>query len=129
MMVSRHPGVPCGSMFAHIFGCKFGYHGPPGAGLLYPFLYFWILWRVLWASGGCFEVVLPHFQKIIYFSNEVEWFSNIKRTAWSRTEVLKLKELQNDGFETLRGVLWLGIGTFFGSKLEYHEAPGPGPKS
>ena len=25
----------------------------------------------------------------------------------------KLKELLNDGFETSRGVLWLGIGTFF----------------
>ena len=47
----------------------------------------------------------------------------------SRTEVLKLNELTNDGIETSRGALWLGIRTFFGSKLEYHKAPGPGPKS
>ena len=86
------------------------------------------------------------------------------------TEIAKLKELPNDGFETSMGALWLGIGTFlasgsdivglrvqdrntkieratkwwfrniqghpvagywnvFGFKLEYHKAPGPGPKS
>ena len=36
-----------------------------------------------------------------------------------------MKELPNDGFETSRGALWLGIGTLFGSKLEYHKPPGP----
>ena len=30
----------------------------------------------------------------------------------SRTEILKLKELPTDGFETSRGALWLSIGTF-----------------
>ena len=34
-----------------------------------------------------------------------------------------MKELPNDGFETSRGALWVGIGTFFGSKLEYHKPP------
>ena len=49
--------------------------------------------------------------------------------ASARTEILNLKELPNDGFETSRGALWLSIGTFFGSELEYHKPPGPGPKS
>ena len=44
-------------------------------------------------------------------------------------EILKLKELPNDGFETSRGALWLGIGTFFGSKFGYYGPPGAGPKS
>ena len=29
------------------------------------------------------------------------------------TEIVKLKELPNDGFETSRVALWLGIGTFW----------------
>ena len=49
--------------------------------------------------------------------------------SWRRAEILKLKELPNDGFETSRGALWLGIGTFFGFKLDYHRPPGAGPKS
>ena len=60
----------------------------------------------------------------------------ISGASWCRTEILKLEELPNDGFETSRGALWLGIGTFFGFKLkyhrpplEYHKAPDPGPKS
>ena len=39
----------------------------------------------------------------------------------SRTEILKLKELPIDGFETSRGALWLGIGAFLGSKSRYHR--------
>ena len=45
------------------------------------------------------------------------------------TEIPKLKELPNDGFGTSGGALWLGIGTFFGCKLEYQRAPGAQPKS
>ena len=43
--------------------------------------------------------------------------------------MVKLEELPNDGFETSRGALWLGIGTFFGFKFGYHGPPGAGPKS
>ena len=46
-----------------------------------------------------------------------------------RTEILKLKELPNDGFETSRGALWLGIGTFFDFKFGYHRPLGAGPRS
>ena len=45
------------------------------------------------------------------------------------TEILKFKELPNDGLETSWGALWLGIRTFFGSKIEYRRPTGPGPKS
>ena len=34
-----------------------------------------------------------------------------------------MKELPKDGLETSRGALWLGIGTFFASKLDYHRPP------
>ena len=46
-----------------------------------------------------------------------------------RTEILKLKELPNDGFDTSRGALWLGIGTFYCFKLGDYRPPGAGPKS
>ena len=77
MMVSRHPGAPCGLGIGTFFCSRLECCKPPG----------------------------------------------------SKAEIVKLKELPNDGFETSRGALWLGIGTLFGSELEYHKPPGPGPKS
>ena len=35
------------------------------------------------------------------------------------TEILKLKELPNDGLETSCGAMWLGIRTFFGFNVDY----------
>ena len=32
-----------------------------------PFLYVLIILNDMWASGGCFEVVLPHFHKTFIF--------------------------------------------------------------
>ena len=36
----------------------------------------------------------------------------------ARTEILKLKELPNEGLESSWGALWLGIRTFFGFNIE-----------
>ena len=36
-----------------------------------------------------------------------------------RTEILKLKELPNDGFETSRGALWLGMAAFFAFRMDF----------
>ena len=41
------------------------------------------------------------------------------------TEILKLKELPNDGLETSWGALWLGIRTFFGFNIHYPKPQGP----
>ena len=41
------------------------------------------------------------------------------------TEILKLKELPNDGLETSWGALWLGIRTFFGYQYTLSQASGP----
>ena len=46
-----------------------------------------------------------------------------------RTEIVKLKELPNDGFETSKGALWLGIVTSFVSKFGEYGAPVALPKS
>ena len=35
------------------------------------------------------------------------------------TEILKLKEVPNDGLETYWGTLWLGIRTFVGFNVDY----------
>ena len=41
------------------------------------------------------------------------------------TEILKLKELPNDGLETSWGALWLGIRSFSGSNVTYLKRQGP----
>ena len=66
---------------------------------------------------------MARYWEVLWFEVRVSWAS------WCRTEILKLKELPNDGFDTSRGALWLGIGTFFASKLKYHRTLGAGPKS
>ena len=40
------------------------------------------------------------------------------------TEILKVKELPNDGLETSWGALWLGIRMSVGSKMEYLRPAG-----
>ena len=45
------------------------------------------------------------------------------------SEILKLKELPNDGLETSWGTLWLGIRTFFGFNVDDPRNRGPWPKS
>ena len=40
------------------------------------------------------------------------------------TEILKLKELPNDGLETSWGALWLGIRTLVGFSVEYYITQG-----
>ena len=41
-----------------------------------------------------------------------------------RTDILKLKELSNDVFETSRCALWLGIRTFVGFNIHYPKPQG-----
>ena len=41
------------------------------------------------------------------------------------TEILELKELPNDGLESSRGALWLGIRTFFGLNVDYRRPQDP----
>ena len=41
------------------------------------------------------------------------------------TEILKLKELPNDGLESSWGVLWLGIRTWFGCHVDSPRPQGP----
>jgi len=43
------------------------------------------------------------------------------------SEILKLKELPNDGLETSWGALWLGIRTFLGFNVDYPRPQGPCP--
>ena len=45
------------------------------------------------------------------------------------SEILKLKELQNERLEGSWGALWLGIRTFFGLKLSVVGLQGPKTKS
>ena len=41
------------------------------------------------------------------------------------TEILKLKELPNDGLETSWGALWLGIRTCLDFNVDYRRPQGP----
>ena len=66
--------------------------------------------------SGALKLIFSDFRgaEIDFFRFQgVTRFLLISGASRCRTEILKLKELPNDGFETSRGALWFGIGMFF----------------